>query len=218
MGCFDVGVAVSFLSFFGTIYVLSSKHWKENSPVSSSNIAQGVQSYEGLWVRCVSSLPGMYQCDTFDEGLFEHEASLQAQRAMMVIASIAAVAGVLCAALGMDCITAMGDHTSKAKMYTGRTGGGCVILTGCLTLAAVSWYAADVVEQFRKSEIYEDTMFVYEFGSALYVGWVSSILALAAGGILLCCNCGSAEDGADDYPYTYNPAKPQNSRPNTEYV
>ena len=76
MGCFDVGVAVSFLSFFGTIYVLASKHWKENSPVSSSNIAQGVQSYEGLWVRCVSTLPGMYQCDTFDESLFEHEGRL----------------------------------------------------------------------------------------------------------------------------------------------
>jgi len=143
------------------------------------------------------------------------EAELQAERAMMVLSCIFIFGSVITSILAVPCTAALDE---KAKKYSSWTGGAMAFLAGCLTLAAVSWYAADVVEQFRKSEIYEDTMFVYEFGSALYVGWVSSILALAAGGILLCCNCGSVEDGADDYPYTYNPAKPQNSRPNTEYV
>ena len=57
-------------------------------------------------------------------------AELQAQRAMMVLAAICAVAGVLCGGLGMDCVVAMGDNNAKPKIYTGRTGGGAMLLGG----------------------------------------------------------------------------------------
>jgi len=215
--CTSIGWAVGVLAFAGILFALASKEWKKNNQASSVAAANGIHSYEGLWVRCVSSLPGQYQCDQFDESFLALPASLQAQRAMMVLASICAVAGVIAGALGMDCIVAMGDGTSKSKAYTGRTGGGLMVLAGLLTLGAVSWYAAGVVQEFNQQQIVNAT-FVYEFGSALYIGWISSILAIIAGILLLCCNCG-AVDEPDDYPYTYNPAKPAAaSRPNTEYV
>ena len=47
----------------------------------------------------------------------------------MVIASLSAVIGVIAAALGMDCITAMGD-SNRSKVYTGRSGGGLILLSG----------------------------------------------------------------------------------------
>ena len=46
--------------------------------------------------------------------------------------------------------------------------------TGLLTLASVSWYASEVVQEYNKQQLVNAT-FVYEFGSALYVGWVSSV-------------------------------------------
>jgi len=209
------GFGLSFIAGLGMLFCTMSNEWKRNSKESSQANLQQVYTSEGLWKRCTSPIANQVNCDNFDVALIGVEAELQAERAMMVLSCIFIFGSVITSILAVPCTAALDE---KAKKYSSWTGGAMAFLAGCLTLAAVSWYAADVVEQFRKSEIYEDTMFVYEFGSALYVGWVSSILALAAGGILLCCNCGSAEDGADDYPYTYNPAKPQNSRPNTEYV
>jgi len=215
--CGYAGWFISVLAFFGIIYTLASKEWKKNNQAASIAAANSIHSYEGLWVRCVSSLPGQYQCDNFDESFLNLPAELQAQRAMMVLAAICAVAGVLCGGLGMDCVVAMGDNNAKPKIYTGRTGGGAMLLGGILTLAAVSWYAAGVVMEFNQQQLVNAT-FVYEFGTALYIGWISSILAIIAGILLLCCNCG-ATDEADDYPYNYGPAKPVSAnRPNTEYV
>lgn len=216
--CSTIGWFVGVLAFIGILLTLASKEWQKNNAATSGGVVNGIFAYEGLWVRCVSSLPGQFQCDQFDDSFLALPASLQAERAMMVLASICAFAGVVAGALGMDCITAMGDATSRSKVYTGRSGGGFMVLAGLLTLASVSWYAAGVVQEFNK-QVALGATFVYEFGSALYVGWISSILALISGIILLCCNCGAVEE-ADEYPaYNYGPSKPVTaSRPNTEYV
>jgi len=217
--CGSIAWFLSIVATGGILITLASKEWKKNSQSSSMANLNGVYSYEGLWVRCVSSTPGLYQCDNFDESFLSLPVSLQLMRAMMVVSALSAVAGVIAAALGMDCITAVGDARSKSKLWTGRTGGGLMVFAGLLTLASVSWYASEVVQEYNKQQLVNAT-FVYEFGSALYVGWVSSVLACVAGILLLCCNCGAADENDDDYPYSYGPAKPNvnQSRPNTEYV
>jgi len=53
---------------------------------------------------------------------------LQGQRAMMVIATIFAFLGIITAILGLDCVRAM--QGTKAKVWTGRSGGICMILAG----------------------------------------------------------------------------------------
>jgi len=212
--CSSIGWFIGVLALAGILFALSSKEWKKNNAAGSQAAAMSIHSYEGLWVRCTSSTPGVYTCDQYDESFLSLPASLQAQRAMMVLASICALAGVLAGALGLDCIQAI---EGKSKTYTGRTGGGLMVLAGILTIASVSWYAAEVVREFTEQKLTNST-FVYEFGTALYIGWISSILALVAGILLLCCNCGSTEE-QDDYPYSYGPSKPvAASRPNTEYV
>ena len=55
-------------------------------------------------------------------------AELQGQRAMMVIATIAGVFGLITAILGLDCVAAM--QGSSAKVWTGRSGGILMILAG----------------------------------------------------------------------------------------
>jgi len=127
--CTSIGWFLSIVSLVGILVVISSKHWKENNRADSIAAASNILSYEGLWVRCVSSIPGQFQCDNFDESFINLPAPLQFQRAMMVIASLSAVIGVIAAALGMDCITAMGD-SNRSKVYTGRSGGGLILLSG----------------------------------------------------------------------------------------
>ena len=46
---------------------------------------------------------------------------------------------------------------------------------GTLCFASVTWYAVDVVRDFWLKNGLESTTFQYEFGAALYVGWVSSV-------------------------------------------
>ena len=46
--------------------------------------------------------------------------------------------------------------------------------SGALCVVSVSWYAADIIYDFSLSE-HDNDIFVYEFGSALYVGWVASV-------------------------------------------
>nr|XP_026692137.1 claudin-1-like isoform X1 [Ciona intestinalis] len=212
--CPSVGLALGILSTIGILYSLASKEWKRNSQNSSQNVNRGIYSYEGLWVRCTSPMPGQFQCDNYDESFLALPASLQAQRAMMCIAAIAAVAGIVAGALGLQCIKVM--EGSNAKVHTGRAGGGLMFLAGALTIAAVSWYAADVVYQFHV-EVITNQSFTYEFGSALYVGWIAGGCALISGALMACCNCGNEE--TDSYPaYTYKPPKASGGGNNTEYV
>ena len=45
-----------------------------------------------------------------------------------------------------------------------------------MTITAVSWYAALVVQEFRIDEMVNNA-FSYEFGPALYVGWIAGVSA-----------------------------------------
>lgn len=220
--CPSVGLLLGFLATVGIVYTLASKQWKINSQVSSSNVNMGIHSYEGLWVRCTSSQPGQELCDTYDESILGLPAELQAQRALMVIALIFAVCGLSAGALGLECMHVMPEN--KQKTLTGRTGGGLMFLAGVCTLAAVSWYAAVVVWEFQTNGMYaknpssySNAAFAYEFGPALYVGWITSGIALISGILLLCCTA-EVEDDDDDMRPAYTYKRPIPSSNNAEYV
>lgn len=203
--CPGVGVVLGFIATIGIIYTLASKEWRVNSQTSSSSITIGIDSYEGLWVRCTSSQAGQLVCDTYDESKWLLPGELRGQRAMMCLAFIAALCGVITGAVGLQCIALMKE--SKGKVWTGRSGGISMILAALLTITAVSWYAAGVVADFDKSEV-TSTQFVYEFGSALYVGWISGGVALISGILMLFCNKMVQDDSK---PYSYN--SPQERTP-----
>jgi len=200
--CPGVGLGIGFIALIGIIYTLASKEWRVSSSTSSSNVVMDIHSYEGLWVRCTSPQSGQITCDHYDESKFLLPGELRGQRAMMVLAFISALAGMVTGAVGLECVGAM--KPSKAKVWTGRSGGMCMILAALFTITAVSWYAAGVVDDFQISEV-TDAAFVYEFGTALYVGWISGGFALLSGALLLCCNRLDYED--EPQPYSYKPPR-----------
>jgi len=208
--CPAVGLGLGFVAMVGIIYTLASKEWKVNSQVSSSNVDMGIHSYEGLWVRCTSPQSGQLMCDNYDESMLALPADLQGQRALMCLALISAILGVIAGAVGLECIAIM--SASKMKVWTGRSGGIGMLFAAIMTITAVSWYAAGVVDDFQTSQV-TGAQFAYEFGSALYVGWVSGGIALISGFLMLICNR-FEEDKYDPRPYTYK--SPQGG--STEYI
>jgi len=75
-----------------------------------------------------------------------------------------------------------------------------------MTVVAVSWYAAGVVQEFKFDQINQNS-FAYEFGPALYVGWISGGFALIAGSLMACCASGYDEEDEYEPRIATNPYK-----------
>jgi len=213
--CPSVGLVMGFLATIGIIYTLASKDWKHNNQQSSSNVNMGIHSYEGLWVRCTSGMPGQILCDTYDESMLALPGDLQGQRALMVLALICSFGGIVAGALGLQCIAVM--QGSKVKVYTGRSGGVLMILAGAMTITAVSWYAAGVIREFKFDQINQNS-FAYEFGPALYVGWIAGGFALISGSLMACCARSDEDEDEYDPRPVYKPGKQYKAGRNAEYV
>ncbi|CAK8689407.1 unnamed protein product [Clavelina lepadiformis] len=151
--------------------------------------------------------------------LFVLAADLQAQRALMVIAVVTSLLGLIIGMVSLRCTT-MVDSESKNKSIIGIVSGVLFLLAGVCCGGAVSWWAAKVTTQFYNA-FYANNEFKYEYGACLYVGWIAMLLALIAGLILTCGSCRGIKEDKDTYkPYTYQPAtsKPEKPSTKTEYV
>ncbi|XP_076800481.1 claudin-4-like isoform X3 [Clavelina lepadiformis] len=213
-----VGCFLSFLAVTGIIFTTAFPEWKRNSVQSSQSNFIQVYSAEGLWLRCTSPQPGQYNCDMYDVAIIGLQAAIQGLRTMMCLAGILSLLGTITSIIGLPCNNTLNE---KKKVLTLRIAGLMLLLAGTLCFASVTWYAVDVVRDFWLKNGLESTTFQYEFGAALYVGWVSSGVALIAGALMACCTCGGSDDSDDMGGYKYNYKPPAAGKPaarNTEYV
>nr|XP_039249626.1 claudin-19-like isoform X2 [Styela clava] len=201
------------LAAIGVVFSTIHNEWKKNSQLDSQLNLVNIYTCAGLWVRCTSGVKGQLQCDSYETALLALPAYLSALRGMMIVSCIFTILGIAISGFSLDC-NAQIEPTQR--IWARRVSGVMVALAGILTLASVSWYAAEVVREFWMDQVNQSS-FQYEFGAALYIGWIASGLALISGCLMACCTCGEPEDEADGYRYTYNPPKTQPSR-NTEYV
>nr|XP_009859999.1 claudin-1-like isoform X3 [Ciona intestinalis] len=208
-----LGLVLTLISTIGIIFTTIYREWKRNSVQASQQVLDRLYSCEGLWVRCTSPTPGQFQCDDYDTALLGLPPALQGMRAMMCISVLFIIVAVVCSIVSLPCTAALAE---KQKLYASRVAGICAMLAGALCIASVSWYAANIVFEFWSFASINDP-FKYEFGSALYVGWIAGGCALISGALMACCNCGNEE--TDSYPaYTYKPPKASGGGNNTEYV
>ena len=134
-------------------------------------------------MNCVVQSTGQMQCKVYDS-LLALPQDLQAARALIVIAILLAVFGLLVALVGAQCTNCVQDDTAKAKITI--VAGVLFLLAALLTLVPVSWSANTIIRDFYNPLVPEAQK--REMGSALYVGWAASALQLL-GGALLCCSC-----------------------------
>nr|XP_057944083.1 claudin-3-like isoform X2 [Doryrhamphus excisus] len=109
---------------------------------------------------------------------------LQASRAMMIIAIILGVIGVLISIMGAKCTNCIEEEGAKAKVMI--VSGVFFAVAGLLVLIPVSWTASVIVRDFYNPILTNAQR--RELGAALYIGWGAAALLLI-GGAILCSSC-----------------------------
>ncbi|KTG34635.1 hypothetical protein cypCar_00039343, partial [Cyprinus carpio] len=109
---------------------------------------------------------------------------IQASRALMIAAVVCGTFGVVATFIGMQCSKAAGDNYVLKGRIAG-TGGAFFLLQGLCTMISVSWYAANITQEFF-NPLYPGQK--YEIGEGLYIGWASGVLAIC-GGVCLMFSC-----------------------------
>lgn len=182
MGMEIVGIAFGVIGFLIAILTCALPMWKVSAFVGANIVtAQIIQ--EGLWMSCVVQSTGQMQCKVYDS-LLALSPELQASRAMMVIAIILGVLGIMISIVGAKCTNCIEEEGSKAKVMI--IAGVFFILSGLLVLIPVSWTAQVIITDFYNPLVISVQR--REIGASLYIGWAAAGVFLI-GGAMLCTSC-----------------------------
>uniref|UniRef100_H3CZL2 Claudin n=1 Tax=Tetraodon nigroviridis TaxID=99883 RepID=H3CZL2_TETNG len=184
-----LGFSLALLGVIGLIVGTILPQWKMSAYVGD-NIITAVAMYEGLWMSCAFQSTGQIQCKVYDS-ILQLNSALQATRALMIISILMVVAGLGVACMGMKCTTCGGDDKTR-KSRIAMTGGiviligGQISFTALCSIIACSWYAHEIIRAFYDPFTPVNTK--YEFGSAIFIAWAGSFLAVV-GGAMLAASC-----------------------------
>ncbi|KAM4546082.1 claudin-15-like [Odontesthes bonariensis] len=192
-----IEVIALFLGFVAWIMVfisLEDKYWKESTQEGSVIITSTI--YENLWMSCASDSTGIYNCRDFPS-LFALPGYIQASRALMITSIVFGTFGLVATLVGMQC-SKIGADNYVLKGRIAAIGGVFFLLQGICTMITVSWYAANITQEF-----FNDFYFgiKYEIGEGLYIGWASAVLAICGGSCLLCSCKFKSPSEKTSYPY-----------------
>lgn len=203
LGLQILGVSLAVLGWIGNILICMLPMWKVSAFIGN-NIVVAQTIWEGLWMNCVVQSTGQMQCKMY-ESLLALPPELQAARAMIVIAILLSLFGVLLSVVGGKCTTCIDDKGAKARVAI--SAGIFFILSGLLCMVIVSFFAHSVIKDFYDPLV--PVSHRRELGPCLYLGWGASGLLLV-GGALLSCQCPPREDrynGPKYSPKATSPAK-----------
>ncbi|XP_059693589.1 claudin-7-like [Haemorhous mexicanus] len=208
-----LGLALAGAGWLALLAATALPQW-EVSTFAGDNIITALVTMKGLWMSCVSTSTGQLQCKSY-ESVLALPAHLQATRALLVVSGVLGPLALGAAVAGMKCTRCGGDDPRK-KSSVAAGGGALFILSGLLALVACSWYGHRIITSFYDATVPINLKF--EFGSALFLGWAGSALALLGGSLLAssCCSRGGGGAAKRGYPRAKTPPKgPPSSR---EYV
>ncbi|NXS79757.1 CLD8 protein, partial [Erpornis zantholeuca] len=172
------GLIFGGVGMVGTLAATAMPQWRVSAYVDG-NIVVFERIWEGLWMDCISQLGIRLQCKFYDSVL-ALPPPLEAFRALMCLATGLSVLAFLAAIAGVKC-TQRGREGARAVSIFLLAAGVAFLLTGALVLIPVSWTGAGIVRDFYEPEV--PAPLKRELGAALYVGWGSAALLLAAGAI-----------------------------------
>ncbi|XP_016317102.1 claudin-4-like [Sinocyclocheilus anshuiensis] len=190
-----LGICLATLGFLGSIIVCGLPNWKVTAFIGP-NIVTAQNFWEGLWMNCVVQSTGQMQCKVYDS-LLALPQDLQGARALVIIAIIAGVFGIILSIVGGKCTNFVDDEVSKAKVAIAS--GVIFIIAGLLVLIPVCWTANTIIRDFYNPSLVDSQR--RELGESLYIGWASAGLLFLGGG-LLCSSCPPREDDHHDVMYS----------------
>lgn len=202
-----LGMALAIIGFLGAIIICGLPTWKVTAFIGA-NIVTSQVIWEGLWMNCVTQSTGQMQCKVYDS-LLALPQDLQAARALVIIAIIVAIFGILLGVVGGKCTNLISDEVQKVKVAIAA--GVTFLIAGVLVLIPVCWTAHTIIQDFYNPTLISAQK--RELGASLYIGWGAAGL-LILGGALLCSSCPPSEEKYD-YDIRYSKAQSAMSK---EYV
>ncbi|XP_029507812.1 putative claudin-24 [Oncorhynchus nerka] len=147
------------------------------------------ESYElGLWETCVVQDMGGMECRPYDS-LLGLPQDIKVARIFMCISLAVGLLGLLLAIPGLHLVNSFsqGLEGCRAKRIMKVAGGVLGMVAGVLSLVPVSYVAHLTVMRYFDESVPE-VVPRWEFGDALFCGWVGGFLLLVAG-LLLFASC-----------------------------
>ncbi|KAM8741156.1 claudin-4-like [Acanthopagrus schlegelii] len=189
-----LGLSLAVIGFLGSIVICALPTWKVTAFIGA-NIVTSQVIWEGLWMNCVTQSTGQMQCKIYDS-LLALPRDLQAARALVIIAIIAGIFGLLLGVVGGKCTNFVEEERQKSKVAIAS--GIVFIIAGLLVLIPVCWTANTIIRDFYNPIMTNAQR--RELGASLYIGWGSAGLLLLGGG-LLCSSCPPKDENNYDVKY-----------------
>ncbi|XP_077089362.1 uncharacterized protein cldn30 [Siphateles boraxobius] len=178
-----LGICLAMIGFLGSIVICGLPNWKVTAFIGA-NIVTAQTIWEGLWMNCVVQSTGQMQCKVYDS-LLALPQDLQGARALVIIAIIAGVFGVLLSIVGGKCTNFVDDEASKAKVAIAS--GVIFVIAGILVLIPVCWTANTIIRDFynpllvdsqRREMFPMAALGMHMLASALaLLGWTGALLS-----------------------------------------
>uniref|UniRef100_A0A7N6BNI4 Claudin n=1 Tax=Anabas testudineus TaxID=64144 RepID=A0A7N6BNI4_ANATE len=193
-----LGTALCIIGWIGAIVTCALPQWRVTAFIGQ-NIVTAQTTWEGIWMSCVVQSTGQMQCKIYDSMLALPQ-DLQAARALVVVAIVIAIFGIILGIVGGKCTNFVENEYSKAKVAIAA--GAVFICAGVLVLVPVCWSANTIIRDFY-NPIMTDAQ-RREIGASLYIGWATAALLILGGG-LLCSSCPRKD--SPEYPVKYAGAR-----------
>lgn len=174
-----LGLAMTIIGFLGSIVICALPNWKVIRPTGCTIISYVI--WEGLWMHCVDYNTGQVRCIVYNS-FSTLSQDLQAARALVVIAIIFGISGILLIIIGGKCTSCIKNERQKCQVDIAA--GVIFIITGLLVLIPVCRTADTII---RDSYNPVNDYYYYnklELGVSLYIGWGAAGLLLLGGGLL----------------------------------
>ncbi|XP_041862110.1 putative claudin-24 [Melanotaenia boesemani] len=178
-----------------------------------------IESYDlGLWETCVVQDVGGIECRGYDS-LMGLSWDLKLARILMCTALAVGVLGILLCIPGLHLIHSCKEHGGdRTKRTLTIIGGVLGIISGVLCLIPVSCMAHIAVTEFHNEQLPE-VVPRWEFGDALFCGWVAGFLLIVAGLLMIAsCSCSQEEPQPMMQQRRQMMSKDGNLRERMEYV
>ncbi|XP_063349805.1 claudin-4-like [Pelmatolapia mariae] len=202
----SAGQVISFIGLIGVAVACGIPMWRVTSYIGA-NIVTGQIVWDGLWMNCVMQSTGQMQCK-LNDSIMTLTTDLQAGRALVIISLLFGFIGFIISFVGAKCTSCLEKDASMANVVI--ISGCLIIISAILILIPVCWSAAFTISDFQNPLTVATQK--RELGSAIYIGWGSTVLLLI-GGIILTTSC-PPQKQMYGYPSNQQPVYAY-SRPNS---
>ncbi|KAM9320222.1 claudin-22-like [Gastrophryne carolinensis] len=178
--CFTelAGMFLSLAGYVCCLVVLFIPHWLTFSP----GLLTSEYYLLGLWKTCVVQDVGLSVCQEFQTST-QLTPQIRIGRVLVCLSAITGALGFISATPALTCVKCLEDSQQLRKILA-ILGGLFFAVSGTLTFCSVSYFAYDTLIKFWDHDIPKDIP-RWEFGDAMYVGWVGGFSLLSGGTVLI---------------------------------